>query len=63
MVFVSCLQSSLCETEHIHMDTLMPPSSSRLIPIDQLSEPALEMVKRRAMSQVTIMSAGMCRDD
>uniref|UniRef100_F6QCF9 Sodium channel protein n=1 Tax=Ciona intestinalis TaxID=7719 RepID=F6QCF9_CIOIN len=53
-------QSTSCEGELIHMDTLKPSlQRSRLASIDLLTEPELAIVKRRAMSQASIMSAGM----
>uniref|UniRef100_H2ZFQ5 Sodium channel protein n=1 Tax=Ciona savignyi TaxID=51511 RepID=H2ZFQ5_CIOSA len=49
-----------CDGELIHMDTLKPTlQRSRLASIDQLTEPELAIVKRRALSQASIMSAGM----
>nr|BCR34228.1 sodium channel protein type 1 subunit alpha [Ciona intestinalis] len=54
------LISTSCEGELIHMDTLKPSlQRSRLASIDLLTEPELAIVKRRAMSQASIMSAGM----
>uniref|UniRef100_H2ZFQ6 Sodium channel protein n=1 Tax=Ciona savignyi TaxID=51511 RepID=H2ZFQ6_CIOSA len=48
-----------CDGELIHMDTLKPTlQRSRLASIDQLTEPELAIVKRRALSQASIMSAG-----
>nr|CAB3265897.1 sodium channel protein type 9 subunit alpha [Phallusia mammillata] len=56
------LQSTSGDYEMIHLDTLKPMPRSRLCSIDRLTEPQLEVLKQRAMSQASIMSAGLDED-
>nr|BAA04133.1 voltage-gated sodium channel [Halocynthia roretzi] len=51
------------DCEMICMDSLKPYSRSRATSIDLLGEPELAMLKKRAMSQASIMTAELDRQD